>query len=58
MALIVLGAGGVLVAVCVLFSDGSSNGRLIWIGLVAWALGCALLRATLPAASRCDARDV
>src|SRR5256885_16501903 len=37
-ALIVLGAGAVLVAVCVLFSDGSSNGRLIWIGLVAWAL--------------------
>jgi O-Antigen ligase len=37
-ALIVLGVGGVLVAVCVLFSDGSSNGRLVWIGLVAWAL--------------------
>src|SRR5438093_8699418 len=57
MALIVLGAGGVLVAVCVLFSDGSSNGRLIWIGLVAWALaalcGClAWLGFPRPALSR------
>src|SRR5881392_3183233 len=56
-ALIVLGAGGVLVAVCVLFSDGSSNGRLIWIGLVAWALaalaGClAWLGFPRPALSR------
>src|SRR5256885_2320108 len=56
-ALIVLGAGAVLVAVCVLFSDGSSNGRLIWIGLVAWALaalaGClAWLGFPRPALSR------
>jgi hypothetical protein len=41
-ALIVLGAGGGLVAICVLFSDGSSNGRLVWIGLVAWALAAAV----------------
>ncbi len=43
-ALLVLGAGGVLVAVCVLFADGSSNGRLVWIGLAALvgaaAIGC------------------
>src|SRR5436190_18392186 len=56
-ALIVLGAGGVLVAVCVLFSEGSSNGRLIWIGLVAWGLsalaGClAWLGFPRPALSR------
>ena len=46
-ALIVLGAGGVLVAVCVLFSDGSSNGRLVWIGLVAWGLAAAASAAWL-----------
>src|SRR5213592_2241122 len=56
-ALIVLGAGGALVAVCVLFSDGSSNGRLIWIGLVAWGVsalaGClAWLGFPRPALSR------
>src|SRR2546429_54220 len=56
-ALIVLGAGAVLVAVCVLFSDGSSNGRLVWIGLVAWGLaavaGClAWLGFPRPALSR------
>src|SRR5919198_6755169 len=43
-ALIVLGAGGALLAVCVLFSAGSSNGRLVWLGLAAWvsaaAVGC------------------
>src|SRR5919198_5768505 len=43
-ALIVLGAGGALLAVCVLFSAGSSNGRLVWLGLAAWvgaaAAGC------------------
>ena len=55
--LIVLGAGGVFVAVCVLFSDGSSNGRLVWIGLVAWGLAAAAACAALlglrrPALSR------
>ena len=56
-ALIVLGAGGAFVAICVLFSDGSSNGRLVWIGLVAWGLaavaGClAWLGFPRPALSR------
>ena len=36
-----LGAGGVLAAVSTLFSSGSSNGRLVWIGLAALVLAAA-----------------
>jgi O-Antigen ligase len=56
-ALLLLGAGGVLAAVSALFSAGSSNGRLAWLGLaalcVAAALGvAALLGSPRPALSR------
>ena len=37
-ALLVLGAGGGLAGVSALFSAGSSNGRLVWLGLAALAL--------------------
>jgi hypothetical protein len=51
------GAGGVLVAVCVLFSSGSSGGRLAWLGLGALCLAAVLGVAALaglprPALSR------
>src|SRR4029453_9696017 len=36
---LLLGAGGVLAGVSVLFSDGSSGGRLTWIGLAALVVG-------------------
>lgn len=36
-----LGVGGVLVALSTLFSAGSSNGRLVWIGLAALAVSAA-----------------
>src|SRR5215210_1101687 len=37
-AQLLLGAGGSLAAVSALFSEGSSDSRLIWIGLAVWAL--------------------
>src|SRR5215204_4113467 len=37
-----LGAGGLLAAVSTLFSAGSSNGRLVWIGLAALVVAAAL----------------
>jgi hypothetical protein len=37
-ALLPLAAGATLAAVCALFSDGSSGGRLVWIGLAAVVL--------------------
>jgi hypothetical protein len=51
------GAGGVLAAVCALFSSGSSGGRLTWLGLAALCLAAALGVAALaglprPALSR------
>src|SRR5438874_1055545 len=46
-ALLVLGAGGVLLAVCMLLSAGSSNGRLVWIGLFALVLAAAAATAAL-----------
>src|SRR5919201_316582 len=36
--LVVLGAGGGLAAAAALFSDGSSSGRLVWIGIAAVAI--------------------
>src|SRR4249920_1871765 len=46
-ALLALAAGGLLTAACVLFSAGSSNGRLVWLGLGALALAAALATAAL-----------
>src|SRR5215210_820287 len=37
-----LGVGGILVALSTLFSAGSSNGRLVWIGLAALVVAAAL----------------
>ena len=37
-----LGAGGLLAAVSTLFSSGSSNGRLVWIGLAALVVAAVL----------------
>jgi O-Antigen ligase len=45
--LLALAAGGLLTAACVLFSAGSSNGRLVWLGLCALALAAALATAAL-----------
>jgi hypothetical protein len=41
-ALLLLGAGGALAGVAALFSSGSSNGRLVWIGLAALACAAAV----------------
>ena len=41
-AYVLLGAGGLLVAVSASFSSGSSNGRLVWIGLAALVLAAAV----------------
>ena len=41
-ALFALAAGGLLLGACVLFSAGSSNGRLVWLGLAALVLAAAL----------------
>ena len=41
-ALLALAAGGLLLGATVLFSAGSSNGRLVWLGLGALALAAAL----------------
>ena len=41
-ALFALAAGGLLLGASVLFSAGSSNGRLVWLGLGALALAAAL----------------
>ena len=46
-ALLPLAAAGALVAVSVLFSDGSSGGRLVWIGLAAVVAAGALATWTL-----------
>ncbi|HUK95704.1 MAG TPA: O-antigen ligase family protein [Gaiellaceae bacterium] len=46
-ALLALAAGGLLTAACVLLSAGSSNGRLVWLGLAALALAAALATAAL-----------
>jgi uncharacterized membrane protein YidH (DUF202 family) len=56
-AWLLLGAGGVLASVSVLFSSGSSGGRLVWLGLAALCLAVALGVAALaglprPALSR------
>src|SRR3954451_5998802 len=40
-ALLPLAAAGVLAAACALFSSGSSNGRLVWLGIAALALAAA-----------------
>src|SRR3954453_176226 len=40
-ALLPLAAAGVLAAASALFSSGSSNGRLVWIGIAALALAAA-----------------
>ena len=41
-ALFALAAGGLLLGACALFSAGSSNGRLIWLGLAALVLAACL----------------
>ena len=41
-AQLLLGAGGALAAAATLFSSGSSNGRLVWIGLAALLVAAAL----------------
>src|SRR4051812_7980668 len=41
-AQVLLGAGGLLAAASTLFSAGSSNGRLVWIGLAALAVAAAV----------------
>jgi hypothetical protein len=46
-AWLLLGAGGVLAGFSVLFSDGSSGGRLTWIGLAALVLGAAAVAGAL-----------
>lgn len=46
-ALLVLGAGGALAGVSALFSSGSSNGRLVWLGLAALALAAICATAML-----------
>jgi hypothetical protein len=46
-ARLLLGAGGTLTAAAVLFSDGSSNGRLVWLGVAALALGALVGAAAL-----------
>ena len=55
-ALLPLAAAGALVAVCALFSEGSSGGRLVWIGLAsvvtAGALATWALLRTRPVLSR------
>ncbi|MGZ4307859.1 MAG: O-antigen ligase family protein [Gaiellaceae bacterium] len=55
-ALLPFAAAGVLVGVCALFSDGSSGGRLVWIGLAsvvtAGALATWALLRTRPMLSR------
>ena len=51
-ALLALAAGGLLTAACVLFSAGSSNGRLVWLGLGALALAAALATALLVGGQR------
>ncbi|MGZ4441046.1 MAG: hypothetical protein ACXVZN_11860, partial [Gaiellaceae bacterium] len=55
-ALLPLAAAGALVGVCALFSDGSSGGRLLWIGLAsvvtAGALATWALLRTRPVLSR------
>src|SRR5947208_4108444 len=47
VALLALGAGGGLAAASALFSAGSSNGRLLWLGLAALALAAAAVTAPL-----------
>ena len=56
-ARLLLGAGGVLAAVSALFSSGSSNGRLAWLGVAALCVATAVAIAALaglprPALSR------
>ncbi len=51
-ALVSLAAAGALVGVSVLFSAGSSNGRLLWIGLAAVAVAAAFGAAALAGAPR------
>jgi hypothetical protein len=46
-AWVLLGAGGVLASVSVLFSEGSSGGRLAWLGLAAAGVAAALVAAAL-----------
>ena len=46
-AWLLLGAGGTLAAVSVLFSAGSSGGRLAWIGLAALVLSAAVVAGAL-----------
>jgi len=51
-ALVPLVAAGVLAGVSALFSAGSSNGRLVWIGLAALAVAAAFGTAALVGAAR------
>src|SRR6478609_10838963 len=51
-ALFPLAAAGALVGVSALFSAGSSNGRLAWIGLVALVVAAAVVTAGLVSAPR------
>src|SRR5919204_2398722 len=46
-AWVLLGAGGVLASGSVLFSEGSSGGRLAWLGLAAAGVAAALVAAAL-----------
>ena len=47
VALLALGAGGGLAAASALLSAGSSNGRLVWLGLAALALAATAVTASL-----------
>jgi O-Antigen ligase len=49
---LLLGAGGCLAGVSALFSDGSSNGRLVWIGVAAVAVAAAIGAGILSGSSR------
>ena len=51
-ALFLLAAAGALVGVSALFSGGSSNGRLTWIGLAALAIAACVLTAAFVSAPR------
>ena len=51
-ALFLLAAAGALVGVSALFSGGSSNGRLTWIGLAALAIAAGVLTAAFVSAPR------
>jgi tetratricopeptide (TPR) repeat protein len=51
-ALLLLGAGGCLTATAVLFSDGSSNGPLVWLGIAALTVAAAVGAGALAGVAR------